>query len=328
MFAKSTLTACLFIWAFAINGVAGLDYSSTEVASGEPRLISPKNAPVRLSSPLVKIHLGLEHYSVETSYSLTNLASTETVLVIGFPKTSRRWKSEEGPGAFGYFEAWADKTKIDLTESVDFAGPESDSDESAYVNAHSLRGTVRLGARKTLRIQTKYQAPYTESGDGPGGSWVRFLLPLKQDLAGVYETSIFQIHWASGVCVTTAFTSNEPLINYRRMDPPGVEYLMSNAERQLAEEISFPADRMESEGDLGVYCFRTAVCLGQGLRLRNKPDLQSPTISKILRGASVLVVGRSGENVTIDGKTDSWYLVRTSSGLSGWVFGGYLQIEK
>lgn len=327
MFHKSVLSASLLIGVLAMEGLAGTDYSSTEVASGGPQLFSLENAKVRLSSQLVKIHMNLEDYSVEANYTLENLSAKDARFIIGFPKTSRRWGTLSEPGPFRHFEAWADKSKIDLTESSDFSGPEYESGESAYINSHSLRGTVGIGGGQPLEIRTKYQAPYTESGDGPGGSWVRFLLHAEQSFSGVPETSRFQIQWATGVCVTTAFSKNEFLNNYRSMESGGVEYLLSNAEIQSVEEISFPADRTEMEKELGVYCFRTAVCAGQGLRLRTHPDSQSPILAKILRGESVLVVGRKENNVTFDGKTDRWYEVRTSSGLHGWVFGGYLQIS-
>jgi uncharacterized protein YgiM (DUF1202 family) len=64
-----------------------------------------------------------------------------------------------------------------------------------------------------------------------------------------------------------------------------------------------------------------------GLRLRSGPSLSAEVRARLNKGDAVTVLDKSTFTATADGLTDHWYEVTNSSGIRGWVFGGYLDLE-
>lgn len=63
------------------------------------------------------------------------------------------------------------------------------------------------------------------------------------------------------------------------------------------------------------------------LNARNSPSLEGEKVGKLKLGDIVKVLERSEKEMEIDGKSNYWYHIESSS-VNGWVFGGYLSINK
>lgn len=61
------------------------------------------------------------------------------------------------------------------------------------------------------------------------------------------------------------------------------------------------------------------------LRLRENPSLESKVITTLWRGGVLEVLSKTDQRETIEGEEDYWYRI-SFEGLSGWVFGAYLEI--
>lgn len=65
------------------------------------------------------------------------------------------------------------------------------------------------------------------------------------------------------------------------------------------------------------------------LRIRSFPSLKegsSSILGSLSSGDELVVLGRLGDTVTIDGLSSSWYAVVGMEGVVGWSFGGYIDI--
>jgi hypothetical protein len=60
------------------------------------------------------------------------------------------------------------------------------------------------------------------------------------------------------------------------------------------------------------------------VRIRSTPGLSGSILGYLSKGESVTVNQRGNSREKIDGKQEFWYQVATSSGVTGWVFGGFL----
>jgi tetratricopeptide (TPR) repeat protein len=62
------------------------------------------------------------------------------------------------------------------------------------------------------------------------------------------------------------------------------------------------------------------------LNLRDEAGLDGAVVGRLSEGEKVIVLGKSGGAVTVDGITAYWYEVETIDQKHGWVFGGYLDV--
>ncbi|MDR1893254.1 MAG: SH3 domain-containing protein [Spirochaetales bacterium] len=67
------------------------------------------------------------------------------------------------------------------------------------------------------------------------------------------------------------------------------------------------------------------VVLSSPLRLRQSPSQSAPALASLWQGYVVEIFNRGAQPEEIEGRTGYWYQVNYD-GLSGWVFGGYLEI--
>lgn len=63
------------------------------------------------------------------------------------------------------------------------------------------------------------------------------------------------------------------------------------------------------------------------LRIRKTPSLSAEVVGHLNKGESTVLLEKSSFTTLIDGKEDCWYEVRNSFGISGWVFGGYVDFS-
>jgi hypothetical protein len=67
----------------------------------------------------------------------------------------------------------------------------------------------------------------------------------------------------------------------------------------------------------------------EGLRVRDKPDLDGEKLFLLEKNHSVTILKKDINNIIIDGIIGNWVYVKSnSSEVQGWVFGGYLSKEK
>lgn len=72
----------------------------------------------------------------------------------------------------------------------------------------------------------------------------------------------------------------------------------------------------------------TAEVTANGLRIRDNPTTSDSTIIDSLnQGTVVEIIGHSEIEETIGNTTSFWYEIRLDSGIEGWVFGAFLEIE-
>jgi hypothetical protein len=62
-----------------------------------------------------------------------------------------------------------------------------------------------------------------------------------------------------------------------------------------------------------------------GVRVRSDPALSGEIVESLTLNEEVVIIGKSNDKATIDGRTAPWYRVLTWSGVLGWAFGGYLK---
>jgi hypothetical protein len=70
-------------------------------------------------------------------------------------------------------------------------------------------------------------------------------------------------------------------------------------------------------------------CATNALRIRSFPSLKegsSSIVGSLSAGDELVVLGRLGDTVTIDGLSSNWYAVVSMDGVIGWSFGGYINI--
>jgi len=72
---------------------------------------------------------------------------------------------------------------------------------------------------------------------------------------------------------------------------------------------------------------KKAVATANGLRIRLRATTDGFVLGKLSNGQAVTVL-KTGPSATITGKTAPWYRIKTSDGLIGWVFGGFLQLAE
>jgi len=66
------------------------------------------------------------------------------------------------------------------------------------------------------------------------------------------------------------------------------------------------------------------ITTGQNLNVREQPNTKGKVVEALGEGAKVSVLERTKEQEKIGKVQDYWYQVKTASGKSGWVFGGFL----
>jgi hypothetical protein len=70
-------------------------------------------------------------------------------------------------------------------------------------------------------------------------------------------------------------------------------------------------------------------CTTNVLRIRSFPSLKegsSSVLGSLSSGDELVVLGRLGDTITIDGISSSWYAVVGMDGVIGWSFGGYVDV--
>ena len=74
-----------------------------------------------------------------------------------------------------------------------------------------------------------------------------------------------------------------------------------------------------------------AIVVGENVRLREKPNLQCKTIAAMNTGQLLNIIDETDERESIGSSGNScaeygykWYEVKTSEGMTGWVFGMFL----
>ncbi len=79
-----------------------------------------------------------------------------------------------------------------------------------------------------------------------------------------------------------------------------------------------------------VYRLSDAIIVGEGVRLRGKPDVAAPVIEKLHTGKLLRIIGRSDRKQTLgrlslcDPAGYYWKEVVTSDGQTGWVYGEFV----
>ena len=68
--------------------------------------------------------------------------------------------------------------------------------------------------------------------------------------------------------------------------------------------------------------------LQDGLKVRLSPGIQSPEIGRLKKNESLTLFRRSADSVKVGKLNAHWYHVKTDAGLTGWVYGAYLTIER
>lgn len=68
--------------------------------------------------------------------------------------------------------------------------------------------------------------------------------------------------------------------------------------------------------------------LQDGLKVRLSPGIQSPEIGRLKKNESLTLFRRSAGSVKVGKLNAHWYHVKTDAGLTGWVYGAYLTIER
>lgn len=63
----------------------------------------------------------------------------------------------------------------------------------------------------------------------------------------------------------------------------------------------------------------------EGLRVRNKPDINAEKVGSLTNKEKVEVISHNMQKVEIDGILSEWIEVKSETGLQGYVFGGYLE---
>jgi hypothetical protein len=328
---KTPLVYSSFLLLLAFGyAYSGMDYGLTDAAGGGLALLSPAGAPIELSSQTVFIELRLDDYTVDASYELANLGEQEVRAVIGLPIVSRRLGENLPPASLAELGAWVDGAELALENSPGSVEKEPAGhgfDEPVYTEVRWRTGTVALKGGQTVRLRIRYTAGYTCSGDGPGSCWLRFLVGPERTWANNVRHARFLFKADPGLCVNEPYFAKGSVQSVRWTDADALEYALDVGEPEENDEVTIRANPREMEKYEG-FCFRQGVSMGAGLRLRAQPSLQAPTLATLGRGESVLVVDKSTFTVQADGKTDHWYKALIPSGREGWVFGGYLNLEK
>lgn len=70
---------------------------------------------------------------------------------------------------------------------------------------------------------------------------------------------------------------------------------------------------------------RNGICSSDNLRLRIKASTNGYVVGKLMKGQSVVII-KTGDIMTFDGESAAWYKVKTSEGLVGWAWGGYIKV--
>lgn len=68
--------------------------------------------------------------------------------------------------------------------------------------------------------------------------------------------------------------------------------------------------------------------LQDGLKVRLSPGIQSPEIGRLKKNESLTLFRRSASSIKVGKLNAHWYHVKTDAGLTGWVYGAYLTIER
>ena len=68
--------------------------------------------------------------------------------------------------------------------------------------------------------------------------------------------------------------------------------------------------------------------LQDGLKVRLSPGIQSPEIGRLKKNESLTLFRRSAGSVKVGKLNAHWYHAKTDAGLTGWVYGAYLTIER
>ena len=72
----------------------------------------------------------------------------------------------------------------------------------------------------------------------------------------------------------------------------------------------------------------TSKVLADGLKVRLSPNTMGSIVGTLDSETQVKVLNRSAEKFKLGSQEYYWYRVRTDGGLSGWVYGAYLDIER
>ncbi|HDP80428.1 MAG TPA: SH3 domain-containing protein [Spirochaetes bacterium] len=66
-------------------------------------------------------------------------------------------------------------------------------------------------------------------------------------------------------------------------------------------------------------------CAGDDVNLRNSPDVEGSLVGKIKRGEILLQLEKSMDTRQVGDTRDYWYRVSTMEGVSGWIFGKFIE---
>ena len=68
--------------------------------------------------------------------------------------------------------------------------------------------------------------------------------------------------------------------------------------------------------------------LQDGLKVRLSPSIQSPEIGRLKKNESLTLFRRSASPIKVGKFNAHWYHAKTDAGLTGWVYGAYLTVER
>lgn len=100
--------------------------------------------------------------------------------------------------------------------------------------------------------------------------------------------------------------------------------------RRSAENLMFNGNELIVDGNVKINLAlypKTGTITGQGVRLRDKPNLNGKVLVGFAKGAKVTVLAGGIAKQKIGELNDFWYSVQTVTGEIGYVFGGYLKID-
>lgn len=72
------------------------------------------------------------------------------------------------------------------------------------------------------------------------------------------------------------------------------------------------------------FTFPSGYCNDSNVRIREKPDLESPIIGKLQKNDEVTIIDKTPYRMEIGNNNSKWFKIMTNDGLAGWSFGLYI----
>ena len=115
-----------------------------------------------------------------------------------------------------------------------------------------------------------------------------------------------------------------------QLHPASTEWKKHTAINKKQNRIAVIFDKYNGKrGALVIFeILYDAVCNDDKVRLRIEPNLNCETISYLNKNDAIKIKDQTDKKSEISGEKWYWYLIETSDGKTGWVYGKYLDIEE